>query len=210
MRVTFDPNWLHREMAVRGLQVSDVVEEARVSRPTVTAALNGRRINMTSALAISEALARSKPRPELAGLSEGASVPGLDQRGRVEVHISVDHVEGRVTESSLHRHRRHPTLDRARREGVTEAVGVALDPGGGLEPAEYRLDPSALRRHIIAAIAPAGEKQVRSLSSRGRISRTNLNTRFENRSVRVSSGTTRSLRPLPWRTRTYAPLRAPP
>lgn len=61
----FDPDRLARAVFVRGLQQSDLARLAKLSEPTVSAALRGRRVTSGTALALSRVLGAMPPIPEL-------------------------------------------------------------------------------------------------------------------------------------------------
>jgi hypothetical protein len=63
-RVTFSPDFL-RAVRIRGLTLDELARSARVAPATVSAAVNGRRVNVSTALRISKAVAARPPIPEL-------------------------------------------------------------------------------------------------------------------------------------------------
>ncbi len=65
MKFEFDREKLRRGLMARGLTLSELSRLARVSPPSVTSALAGRPVNMTTAVRIANALKAHPTRPEL-------------------------------------------------------------------------------------------------------------------------------------------------
>lgn len=68
MTFTVDPSHLRREMARRGLCASELAQLARLSTPTIGAALSGRAISASSLRLIAQALAQSPLLPAIDAL----------------------------------------------------------------------------------------------------------------------------------------------
>lgn len=74
MRVVLDGAKLERGLQVRGMDLTDLAAAAGLSSTTVASAVSGKAVNMSTALAVAQAL---KTRPIVEGLQE--LVPGLGQ-----------------------------------------------------------------------------------------------------------------------------------
>ena len=74
-RVTFDAEFAHA-IRVRGLTLADVARQAQVTVATVSAAVNGRSVNMRSAVLLSRAVASC---PVIGELEAWLAAPGAAQ-----------------------------------------------------------------------------------------------------------------------------------
>ncbi len=73
MRYAFAVDFAH-ELRIRGLSLTDVAHISGVSLPTVSSAVRGKRVNITTALRIARAVAARDVVPELSAWSNRSDV----------------------------------------------------------------------------------------------------------------------------------------